>query len=100
MNLAEQVLAAPMDPARNDASATTIRGYLTRLLGQLWRQQELFSGKRPFGNSSWEIDLYIALVKADLISGRFDEHGYLDEVDGKAGDALIDWAITSLGVPQ
>lgn len=97
MNEAERVLATPMNPDRNDAGAGTVREYLVKLLVVLWRDQECFSGKRPFGNSSWDWDLYMALVDAELITGSYDEDGCLDDADVKAGSALIEQAITHLG---
>lgn len=93
------ILAVPMDD--NDADAATIRDYLTALLRRVWRQGEDFSGKRPFGNSGWHWDLYKPLVSAGLISGTFDEDGYLDDCAGEDGDALIRLAIDALGIaPQ
>ncbi|MBS3648836.1 hypothetical protein KEU06_09480 [Pseudaminobacter sp. 19-2017] len=47
----------------NDADAETIRDYLKALLKALWAEGEGFSGKRPFGNSGWEYDLYQVLEK-------------------------------------
>lgn len=56
----------------------TVRKYLYRLLSALWEEQESFSGKRPLGNSGWEYDLYIPLVKAGFISGSIDPDGCID----------------------
>lgn len=90
------VLNTPMDG--NDADASTIKEYLIQLLLAVWRDKEGFSGKRPFGNSNWDFDLYAALIKAGLIEGSFDETGfYIEDVDTQAGDALIKDAIRSLG---
>jgi hypothetical protein len=92
----QQILAVPVEDS--DSAATTIRGYLVALLRELWREQENFSGKRPFGNSGWEFDLHAALVKAHLITGSFDEWGGLEECDEATGDAMIRAAIEYLGV--
>lgn len=59
----------------------TIRDYLRLLLVTLWDQAEGFSGKRPFGNSGWEYDLYKPLIKGGYVQGTLDEAGYVDEVD-------------------
>jgi hypothetical protein len=90
----QQILNTPMDD--NDSGADSIGGYLTALLTEIWREGECFSGKRPFGNSGWEVDLYLPLVKAGYISGTIDEDGYLDDEDRVAGCALIVSAIEAL----
>lgn len=90
----KQILRLPME--ENDAKASTIKQYLKSLLQELWFEQEGFSGKRPFGNSGWEYDLYKALVKGGVIDGEFDEEGYLIECDSVIGHNLIMDAIKSL----
>lgn len=80
----------------NDSGAHTIRGYLIALLRALWRDAEGFSSKRPFGNSDWPYEVYGPLVRAGLVSGRFDEDGYLEHVDIEAADELMDRAIRAL----
>lgn len=92
------ILDTPMSD--NDSGAITIRGYLVALLAAVWTEGEGFSGKRPFGNSGWHWDLYGALVKAGHITGRFDEDGYVEDADGRAGDDLIAAAIKALDVPE
>jgi hypothetical protein len=94
----QTILDLPLQPG-NGAGASTVRGYLAELLANLWRQQDLFSGKRPFGNSGWDCDLLVPLAKAGLIRGTFDEDGYLDDIDGEAGEALILAAIGALAGP-
>lgn len=91
---ADQILAVPL--ATNDSGASTIRGYLIALLAAVWDEKEGFSGKRPFGNSSWDFDLFAGLVKAKFIAGELDEDGYFEDCDYDAGDALISMAIKSL----
>ncbi|MET8430081.1 hypothetical protein [Nocardia sp. NPDC004860] len=81
----------------NDAGAETIRGYLTALLRQLWEHGENFGGKRPFGNSGWEYDLYRTLAGAGLIEATLDDEGFLDTCDDRTGHELIAQAITALG---
>lgn len=92
---ASRVLDLPM-PEDNDAGATTIRGYLFKLLDQLWEEQDDFSGVRPFGHSSWNYDLYAVLLKAGVITGKLDAYGYVEEVDERQGDAVIAAAIDEL----
>lgn len=50
----------------------TFRQYFTTLLMTLWEEGEGFSGKRPFGNSGWEYDLFIGLCQAGLIKHEVD----------------------------
>ncbi len=54
----------------------TVRQYLHALLSTVWSEGECFSGKRPFGNSGWEHELYAPLAKAGFIDlGELDEDG-------------------------
>lgn len=93
---AEAVLACPMKQP-NDAEAPTVRAYLIALLRELWQEGEGFSGKRPFGNSSWENEIYDSLGQAGIIHATFDEDGYCDGADTGTADKLIFAAIESLG---
>lgn len=94
MTAAKAVLDCPME--RNDADAATVREYLAALLREVWAQEEGFSGKRPFGNSSWKYDIYAALLKGGLLEGKLDEDGYVEELDREAGDAMVRAAIEEL----
>lgn len=58
----------------------TVRDYLRSLLTELWDKREEFSGKRPFGNSGWEYDLYEPLVRDGFIEGLMAE-GRIYEID-------------------
>lgn len=89
----QEVLALPM--GANDADAETIGGYLRALLLELWTEGEGFSGKRPFGNSGWEFDLYRPLVEAGFVAGEMID-GYAEIQDRKAADAMIAKAIAAL----
>ena len=80
----------------NDAEALTIGDYLIKLLSMLWYEGESFSGKRPFGNSGWEYDLYKALVAAGVVSGKVDDEGDLEVVDATEANTLIGNVISSL----
>lgn len=88
MNILEITMAE-----ENDADAKTIGEYLQKLLETLWAEGENFSGKRPFGNSSWEYDLYRALIKAGAVKGTVDEYGDIEEFDEKRANKLIFEAI-------
>jgi hypothetical protein len=80
----------------NDSGATTVRGYLLELLAEVWRCEEGFSGKRPFGNSSWQHDVYFPMVAAGLIDGEFDANGDREDADTDTGERLILAAIKAL----
>ena len=62
----------------------TIKEYLKALLRTLWQEGEGFSGKRPFGNSGWQYDLYTPLIQHGLVSGKLDEEGYIADIDERA----------------
>ncbi len=75
----------------------TIREYFKRLLTQLWMDGECFDGKRPFGNSGWQYDVYAALIKHGIIKGKLDSDGYIDELNEyKAQQFIIEKLIKEL----
>ena len=86
-----QVLLCPM--GTNGADAETVGEYLHILLETLWIKTDTFSGKRPFGFSSWPYELYEALIQGGFVQGVFDEDGYLDEFSEdemeKADDLIL-----------
>jgi hypothetical protein len=73
----------------NDAGAKTIGDYLKLLLLTLWDEEEGFSGKRPFGNSGWQYEIYKALISAKVVNGKLDEDGHIDEVDYYTADNVV-----------
>lgn len=89
-----QILNLPMP--ENDAHAATIRDYLTALLIRVWIDEADFSGKRPFGNSGWQWDVYKVLAAADLLASTTDQYGELD-LDIREADELMAGAIRALG---
>lgn len=91
----DQVLDLPIED-HYELGDTTIRGYLKALLHRLWEEGEGFSSKRPFGNSSWEDELILPLVKQGIVKGSFDEDGYLEDFDWAAGSDIIKKAIEAL----
>lgn len=64
----QAILDCPMDQTTNDASAVSVGDYLLQLAREVWIEDEGFSGKRPFGNSGWRHDIYIALSDAGLMA--------------------------------
>lgn len=84
----------PME--ENDAEAKTIGEYLKKLFCTLWGEGEGFSGKRPFGNSGWQHDVYAALIKASVVDGGLDEYGCVDDIDYEQADNMIIKAIEDL----
>ena len=79
-----EILSARL--ADNDANADTVRDYLVALLLEVWSEGEGFSGKRPFGNSGWEYDLYEAVWALGLAK----------QDDRKAAHCIIADTILSL----
>jgi hypothetical protein len=79
--------------AHNDAGVQTVRDYLRALLLTLWREEEGFSGKRPFGNSGWKYELYKPLIEDGFVEGKLDDCGCVEEVNEREADALIEGAI-------
>lgn len=78
----------------------TVREYMIELLSVLWEEEEGFSGKRPFGNSGWQAEVYIALIQAGVIEGNVDIYdGYVEDYtvkNIKKTDKLIIEYIKSL----
>lgn len=79
-----------------DSGAETLRGYLRALLLTLFKEDEGFSGKRPFGNSGWQHGLAAKLIGAGLPIGRVDHDGYIESLDDIAYNKVITDAINSL----
>lgn len=90
----KQILALPME--KNDSGASTIGGYFKEILKEFMREKEGFSGKRPFGNSGWEYELYKPLIVAKAVHGTLDEFGCIDECDESECERLLNLAIEAL----
>lgn len=86
------VLSRKMAP--NDADAATIRDYLVELLKVAWLDGDI--GKRPFGNSGWEKEIYRELVTAGWVRGEFNEYETLVWFDKAEADFLVEQAIEYL----
>ncbi len=67
----------------------TIREYLVGLLIAVWQQKEGFSGKRPFGNSGWEWDLFKPLIENGIVNGKLDEDGHIEKIDEEKANKVI-----------
>jgi len=67
----EELLELKTNPNAN--GEPTIREYLHLLLLAIWQEGEGFSGKRPFGDSGWEYDLYVPLIRHGIVDGTLDE---------------------------
>lgn len=96
MTTGAEILAIEMIDG-NDAGAETIRDYLVALVREVWREGEGFSGKRPFGNSGWDWDLYMALAKAGLLAST-DEWQCISMSERAKGNEMIFSAIEALRV--
>lgn len=62
----QEILDYPYD--FSDARVKSLREYFKKLVYRVWQENEGFSGKRPFGNSGWQYDVYDCLQKIDVIS--------------------------------
>lgn len=68
----------------------TIRQYFCALLTRLFEEGEGFSGKRPFGNSGWESDLYGPLIDAGAVKGTWNEEDQeYEDYDWEEADRFI-----------
>lgn len=91
-NVYEQALNAPMTQC-DDFDDIKVIEWLHKLLDTIWVEEEGFSGKRPFGNSGWSLDLIYALIDCGYIPGKIerDEDGdFIDsEYDSREADRLV-----------
>lgn len=67
----------------------SIRDYFKKQLSTLWMEGERFSGKRPFGNSGWDYEVYTCLIKNGVLPGHLDEDGWIEEFDENEGQILV-----------
>ncbi len=65
---AMSILDLPMKD--NDARVETVGEYLSELLRILWIEEEGFNGKRPFGNSGWQSEVYDTLASSGVIKAE------------------------------
>lgn len=93
-----EVLAVPLP--KNDANAATVRDYLLALLAIVWREEECFNGKRPFGNSGWTAEVYGGLLDAGMIDGQRGSDGWIEDLDYADGERLVQLAIAALAAPE
>lgn len=70
----------------------TLKKYFILLVELFWSDPEDFNGKRPFGNSGWQDDLYQALIKNKFVEGEVKEEdgdSYIDNLDFNEADRVI-----------
>ena len=72
-----------------NGSDVTLREYFRLLLTELYNAEDGFSGKRPFGNSGWVLDILAGLGRIGVIKATFDSYGYLEDVDEDRGHAVV-----------
>jgi hypothetical protein len=66
----------------------TLRQYFIMMLLKVFHEQEMFSGKRPFGNSGWVYDLASDLAEAGLVNVTRDEYGYVEDIPDDFDDLI------------
>ena len=89
-------LQVKMNPRKNGAGANSVRKYLVKLLETLLDEEEGFSGKRPFGDSGWMMELQAAFITSGLMDGKLDEDGYVEWGDPKRFQQLLKTCIRGL----
>lgn len=82
--------------SRELGERVTIAEYFIRLAQTVWQEGESFSGKRPWGNSSWQYEVYTAMIQSEFISGNLDRDGYVEACDTRQADGLIYAALDRL----
>ncbi len=65
---------------QSELGKITLRKYFLRCMKEFWNDGEGFSGKRPFGNSGWQWDIYRGMIVNKWIEGTLDENGYIKEM--------------------
>lgn len=84
----KELLKLPMNDEYSGAK--TLGEYLKLLLLSLWQFKDEFSGKRPFGNSLWEYDVYICLAEnTNLVGGVKDKDGFWEDIDLNEANKVI-----------
>ena len=56
----------------------------------------MFDSKRPFGNSDWDCDLIVCLIKNNIIYGKLDEDGCIEEYDWEQADKIMEILVKSI----
>ena len=74
----------------------TLRSWLKMLLSELWDRRVGFDGKRPFGSSGWDTDLWAELIRRSIVEGELDEEGYVESGDREAFLGFVAAAIEAL----
>lgn len=59
-------------------SQVTIRQWLGELLSRVWIEKDEFSGKRAFGNSDWEYEIYNVLIQEGVVAGMVGVFGDIE----------------------
>lgn len=90
MMTTESILSLPVHSHHVDGvKVVTIRQYFFDLLKTLWLEQDEFSGKRPWGSSGWEYDVYATLIMYQLIPGDLDEDGCVTAINEKEAKEFV-----------
>ena len=72
-----------------ESETVTLKQYFHMLLLKLWISEEVFDGRRPWGNSGWTYDVFVVLIKNGLIPGKIDNEGFVEEVDVDEAKAFV-----------
>jgi len=66
-----------------DCQGKTHLTWIQEVLTELFKKEDAFNGKRPFGNSGWKTDIEGGLIKSIPRLGiiTFDEENYIDQME-------------------
>lgn len=70
-----EIMDTALDMVMEESEAgdgITVRQYFSTLLQMVWQEEEMFNGKRPFGNSGWGNEVFDALIKCGYMTDEDD----------------------------
>lgn len=92
----DELLALPVGRTDAGRDVKTIRDYLLKLLLELWEEGEMFSSKRPFGNSDWECEVFKPLIENGIVRGVIDSDGDIDSFEENDAYRVVSELIKSI----
>jgi hypothetical protein len=59
--------------ARDIEVNLSIKDFLKTILKKVWKEEQCFDGKRPFGNSGWQQEIYDILIENKVVDEKAEE---------------------------